>query len=100
MAANFKVKNHQDFDWIAQEFKPSNQLTDLGTEVRNAKSTSDFRHSLQIGYVKSPNVRTYLVATHGTYGMYVIYMYLVYIAQKPWVFHGLCSQFIRQIADW
>ena len=29
------------------------------------------------------HVGTYVVATHGTYGMYVIYMYLVYIAQKP-----------------
>ena len=59
MAANFKVKNRQDFEWIAQVFKPSNQLTDLGTEIRKAKSLSGIRHSLQIGYVETPNLDTY-----------------------------------------
>ena len=58
MAANFDLKNHQDFDWIAQLFKPSNPPNDLGMEVREAKSISDIRHSLQIGKVNTPNVHT------------------------------------------
>ena len=49
MAANFKVKIRQDFEWIAEVVKPSNQLTDLETEVRKAKSMSGIWQSLQIG---------------------------------------------------
>ena len=63
MAANFKVKNRQDFEGIGQMFKPSNQLTDLETEIRKAKSLSGVRHSLQIGYVETPSVHTHILNT-------------------------------------
>ena len=56
MAVNFKVKKSRNFEGFAEIFKPSDQLKDRGTVVRKVKSISGLWHSLQIGYVETPNV--------------------------------------------